>query len=192
MVVWERKERGGIHHQPMHDLKPRRLPIIHRREMPLIPRLPLPVFRLQPHITHLKHPQRHGPVFVARHGLQQAGKQTRAHDLVLYRLRVREPDGRRAVVLAVEQGEILVVAAEDEGEGLGPAGEGAFLAHDVGEAVGGEFGGDKGGFVGVVAGEGVEAILGYVLVSMATFLYHRFADGKLTCYGEVFHDVRFV
>jgi hypothetical protein len=50
------------------------------------------------------------------------------------------------------------VRAESQGEGFGPASKGGLSAHDVGEFVDGEGRGYEGGFVGVVAGEGVEAI----------------------------------
>lgn len=97
-------------------------------------------------------------VFILPQRLQQPRQQARADDLVLLRFRVREPDGRGAVVGAVQEGEVLGVGAEDEGEAFGPARQGGFEAEDVGELGEGEGGGDGCGDGGEGAREAVEAV----------------------------------
>lgn len=156
--------------QAVHDLEAARLAIPRRCEVPLVPALALPARVLERDVTDLEDPDRHAVMLVLPQRLQQARQQTRAHDLVLRRLGVRELHGGGAVVGAVEEGEVLVVGAEDEGEAFGPAGHGGFEAEDVRELVDGEGGGDGGGDGGEGAWEAVEAV----------------GD------GDVFHDVRLV
>lgn len=154
----------------MHDLKATRLAIPRRREMPLIPALALPARILKRHVTNLEDPNRHAMMLILPQRLQEPRQQTRAHDLVLGGLGVRELDGGGAVVGAIQEGEVLGVGAEDEGEAFGPAGHGGFEAEDVGQLVDGEGGGDGGGDGGEGTREAVEAV----------------GD------GDVFHDVGLV
>lgn len=144
--------------QAVHDLEATRLTIPRRGEMPLVPALALPACVLECHVADLEDPDGHAVMLVLSQRLQQPREQARAHDLVLGGLGVRELHGGGAVVRAVQEGEVLVVGAEDEGEAFGPAGHGGFEAEDVGELVDGERGGDGGGDGGEGPWEAVEAV----------------------------------
>ena len=89
---------------------------------------------------------------------EQPGQQRRPHDLILCGFGVRELHRRGAIIAPVQEAEILVVGAEDQGHDLGPAGHGGLEADDVGELVDGEGLGDGGGDGGEGARQLVEAV----------------------------------
>jgi hypothetical protein len=100
------QERAPEHqHQPIqqavHLLEPTRLAHYRRRKVPLIPALALLLHVDEANVAHLEDLHRHGVVLVRVDRLEQAGKQTRAHELVLCGFGVRELDGGFAVIFAV-------------------------------------------------------------------------------------------
>lgn len=77
-------------------------------------------------------------------GLEEAGKQGGADNLVFQGLGVCQTHGSLAVVLAVQPGKVLIVAAENEGQDFAPAGHGGFESDNVGQLVDHEGGTDGG------------------------------------------------
>ena len=89
---------------------------------------------------------------------QQPGQQRRPHDLVFRGFRIGQFHRRGAIIAPIQEPEILVVGAEDQGHDLGPARHSGLEADDVGELVDREGLGDGGGDGGEGAGQLVEAV----------------------------------
>ena len=142
----------------MHDFEAARLAVPRRREVALVAALAFAARVLEGDVADLEDLHRHAVVFVFADGFEEPGEQGGAHDLVLGRLRVREPHRRGAVVGAVEVREVLVVRAQDQRHHLRPACHGGFEPHDVRELVDGQRLRDGAGDFGEGPGEVVEAV----------------------------------
>lgn len=144
-----------------------RLSVPRGGEVTLVPGLTLKSLILEDDVSDLEDLEGHGVGRVLTDSLEDAGEEGSADDLVLGGFGVREADSCVSVVLAVEPGEVLVVATEDEGHDLAPAGHGGFVADNVAELVDHEGSTDGGALVGAGAWE--------VVITVAD--------------GEIFHDI---
>lgn len=129
-------------HEPVDDFEPASLGEEGGGEMALIAAFALEGSILEGHVADLEDLDRDAVVFVFSQGLEEAGEEGRADDLVFCRFRIGQPDGRVAVVDAVEEFKVLCVRAEDEGEDFRPACHCRLYSYNVAEFVDGERLGD--------------------------------------------------
>lgn len=104
-------------------------------EVTLVASLALERLVLEGNVGDLKDLDGDTVALVLTDGLEETGEERGADNLVLGSLGVGEADDGVAVVLAVEPGEVLVVAAKDERHDLAPAGHSSLNADDVSELV---------------------------------------------------------
>ena len=129
-------------HQPVYDFEAAGLGEEGGGEMALIAAFALEGLILEGYVADFEDLDRDAVVFVFSEGLEEAGEERRADDLVFCCFWIRQSDGRVAVVDAIEECEILGVGAEDEGEDFRPACHCRLDSYNVTEFVDGKGLGD--------------------------------------------------